>query len=151
MIDNRGNAVKNLNVRVAKYNKTSYILKGGFETIAEFTDDYSIILECYAFQGNEFRQNQQPIVKDNLCTLLKKANVIYPQLSKTSNLPPQNGEMCPIKPQKFNIFGYAIEKEALPDSITASPKWRMDFTISHKMVEEIKFSVYIVVYKVSSD
>lgn len=135
--------VKDLQVSVSKYNRTSYIVSGSGILTKPFNDEFSLRYEIFGMQGNEYRKVIPDFVKNKMCTFFKESNLIYNTIVPFSNIPPQSNNMCPWEPKKYWIKEYLGNIGGV-QSVPFGMKFiKIQFTYYHLKVVEISGAIYL--------
>lgn len=104
--------IKDYIMSINKYNRTTSILNSSFKLITEFDDDSSLEIEVFGFQGNEYRKFLPTIKFEKVCTKMNEDTIIYPDLVKVSNFPPQGPDFCPFPVNSnYKVENYLLDIE----------------------------------------
>lgn len=135
--------MKNVDVRVSKFNRTTYIINGNATLAIPLSDDYNLRYEFFGMQGNEYRKIYPDMVEKKMCTFLRNSKLFYHTLPRHSNLPEQDENMCPIKEGDYYIRNYMATTggvQAIPFSLKL---YKIKFTYYILQEMELSGAVYI--------
>lgn len=82
-----------LDCRISRYNRSTYVMNSRTDINFNFDDQFTVDVAVSASQGNEYRKILSKRI-DNFCTYMSKDKIIYDEILKYCNLPPQG--TCPI-------------------------------------------------------
>lgn len=101
-------------------------------------------MRFFGRQGNEYRQ---VIEKDfpNYCTFMATTDIFYPELLKSSTMPDQNPNMCPIKPGFYEINNLILNKTVSKELFVGIKYWRVnnEFYANKKLF--LHFTLYFII------
>lgn len=140
----RDKYIKNMEVRVTKYNRTSYIIQGRGSILIPFSDDFNLRYEIYGMQGNEYRKIYPDFIEKKMCTFLQKSKLMYHTLvGPHSNLPPQAEGMCPWEPKEYWIKDYLANTGSIQMVPFGLKMIKIMFYYYHLEDLEVSGSIYV--------
>lgn len=113
-----------MNLRVTKLNRTAFSIKGTFLSKSDVDDTVVAKLYFFGMSGNEYRKIHEAVVP-KFCTEISTTKLVYPDLVKASNLPPQSDKMCPIKPGSWEIKSFIFENKVPSRILLGIKKWKI--------------------------
>lgn len=106
--------IQNYTLHITKFNRTTTVLNSNFTLLKPLEDTCVIEIELFGYQGNEYRKLIPTIRIEKCCNFMKNDKIIYPGLEKSTNLPKQNDDMCPLKPQYIWFKNTVLELDKAP-------------------------------------
>lgn len=136
--------ISDYTVNINKFNRTATVLNSNLGLQVPLSDDFSMEIEVFAMQGNEYRKFLPNINLDKLCSFLQNDKTAYGGVVEASNFPPQSPDMCPIPPKLYKIENYLLDLSNATFSIPNYIKMlKLINTFSNSDQKVLSVAVYI--------
>lgn len=113
--------------------------------VVSLDNNWTNIIEVNGMIGNEYRKLIPDLVYKNYCNELGQTKILYSDIVKSSNLPPQGQDyVCPWPKQQYSIKNYAIDMTSVPQFPFNCKKFKFVFSYLNNETIMMKFAVFLV-------
>ncbi|KAK9505622.1 hypothetical protein O3M35_009631 [Rhynocoris fuscipes] len=121
------------NVRVSRYNISTYILSGSVVLNTEFNDNMKVVISTNVWMNGAWRPTIFQRTLSKPCTLMTTFVPVFVEKIMTQILSEHQDFTCPIKPAIFNLIDFPVTVPDLPIPIPV-PKGR--YRVQLKILED---------------